>query len=550
MRRTAVAVAAAALALVLGLVAQSWAGWSGGPRSWIPDLLVGWLLATAGALAWARRAVPVPTALLTVAAGVMWWSGNVAAVGAEWLAWPAGQLVFVHRALLLHAVVAAHDALRRWDGIAVVAAGYVLASPLVATRPVAPAALGVALLVLLVRLRRSGPEGPTSLAGRRPVAAGVVLAATLLVSALQRVLDTSGEVWLLVYEAGIAATGLALTRPWRWAASGDVIDLVVDRSAGRGGLGQLLAEVLGDPGVRIVEVPAPVSPDAGPAVPEIREGYVATPVSTNGGRVTVLVHRVEMRDDPDLMSSVVRAVRLLLEHERLQVDLARRVDEVEQSRGRLLRVADEESARLRDRIRHGSGARLDAVVAALLAASARAAAAGDTVDDGLAARTATAEERARRVRQDLADVERALLPDLDRTSLATALGELAETSPVPVVLEVDGDLDVPRDLAAVVWFVCAEGLTNVSRHAQADRAEVSVVARDGGLLVTVADDGRGAEVAGSGAGLDNLRDRVEAVGGRLRLGHGDRKGTVLAAELPLDGRHRSRRATEAGSRAQ
>jgi signal transduction histidine kinase len=128
------------------------------------------------------------------------------------------------------------------------------------------------------------------------------------------------------------------------------------------------------------------------------------------------------------------------------------------------------------------------------------------------------------------------------------LEERVAASPVPVTLTADPGLELPRDIATVAWFVCAEGLTNVARHARASRAAVTVGARSGGLLVTIEDDGTGFGGVGPGSGLRNLRDRVEAAGGELRIGPGGDGGTVLAAELPLDGRHGPHAATSAGSR--
>ncbi len=534
--RTVVAASVSVLGLVLGLVAQSLAFRWDDPRSWVPDLLVGWLLVTAGAVAWARRTVPAAVAGLTLLAGAAWWCGNLAGAGPSWSAWTAAQLTFVHRALLVHAVVTGCGALRRWDGLTLTVVAYVLAAPRLATEPAASVLLGLGLAAVAARGRRADSRGRTG--GAAPAAS--LLAGTFLLTAVEGLLGGTGDAWLLVYEVGLVASGLALTMPWRRRAVGDVTDLVVRLGETPGGLDALLADVLGDPDVRLVERAGDRELD-GPAPPD---GYVATPVRTHDQGTTYLVHRQVLTDDSDLMASVLRAVGLLLDHERLQADLRARVGEVAQSRARLLQVADDESARLRDRIHEGAGARLDAVEDRLGAVARRGAGPGERVDDVVALATAAA-ARARRVRQDLADLEHALLPDLDGTPLATALGELAGASPIPVTLTVDAGLDVPRDAAAVVWFVCAEGLTNAARHARATRAEVTVSADPGRLFVTVADDGsglgdsEGREVGRRGVGLRNLCDRVEAADGRLRLVPGDRGGTVLAVELPLVGRRRT-----------
>ena len=538
-RRSAAVVAAAGLGLALGLAAQSVVPGATDPRSWVPDLLVGWLLVTAGAVAWARGTVTRPAAVLTALAGTAWWSGNFAEVEVTWAAWVAAQLTFEHRALLVHAVLAARGALRDGDGRVLAVAAYVLAAPLPASGPAASAVIGVALLAVVLRRRNPGPGDAAPRAAVHVGVAGLVLATTLLVNAVQGLMDGSGGAWLLTYQTGVAACGLALTVPWRRRTNDEVTDLVVQLGGAGGGLGALLADLLDDPRVRLENVPTELVDDRRTELPPDSD-YVTTAVRTYEDRTTLLVHRRALLDDPGLMASVVRAVGLLLDNERLQADLAARVGEVEASRTRLLRVADEESARLRARIHHGAGARLDRVVTELRRV--------DGAEPELRGLVAEAEERARQVRQDLADVEHALLPDLDRAPLATVLADLADASPLPVTLTADPGLRVPKDAAAVAWFVCAEGLTNVARHAGASRAKVTVAARSGRLLVTIEDDGAGLAGAGHSSGIHNLRDRVEAAGGDLRIGPGDDGGTVLAVELPLDGRHGRPAATSAGSR--
>ncbi|MFD9069951.1 sensor histidine kinase [Streptomyces lasiicapitis] len=105
------------------------------------------------------------------------------------------------------------------------------------------------------------------------------------------------------------------------------------------------------------------------------------------------------------------------------------------------------------------------------------------------------------------------------------------------------DTDVPREVADDVVAVLNEALSNVARHAHARRAEVSLVVRKGLLEVTVVDDGVGmpvpggdpadAAVAGPGAGLRNLAERAERLGGELVVGAGERRGTRLEWRVPL-----------------
>ena len=118
--------------------------------------------------------------------------------------------------------------------------------------------------------------------------------------------------------------------------------------------------------------------------------------------------------------------------------------------------------------------------------------------------------------------------------LSGAIPALADRAPVPVDVDVPAER-FPDQIEAAVYFLVAEGLTNVAKHAGARRARVSARACDDALLVEVSDDGRGgtnADVA-PGTGLRGLADRVAAVGGTLAVDSPAGGGTALRARLPL-----------------
>jgi signal transduction histidine kinase len=121
---------------------------------------------------------------------------------------------------------------------------------------------------------------------------------------------------------------------------------------------------------------------------------------------------------------------------------------------------------------------------------------------------------------------------LGERGLAGAIAELAAQSPVPVKVAVS-DEPLPEDIEVAAYFVCSEALANVAKYAGASSASVSVGARNGRVLVEVADDGAGGAVVGAGSGLRGLADRVEALGGALRLDSPSGGGTRLVVELPL-----------------
>jgi len=89
----------------------------------------------------------------------------------------------------------------------------------------------------------------------------------------------------------------------------------------------------------------------------------------------------------------------------------------------------------------------------------------------------------------------------------------------------------PVEIAA--YYTVAEALTNAAKHAHATAAEIEAAESDGVLHVRVRDNGRGGASFGGGSGLVGLRDRAEALGGRLQLYSPPGAGTTLEITLPL-----------------
>jgi signal transduction histidine kinase len=103
-----------------------------------------------------------------------------------------------------------------------------------------------------------------------------------------------------------------------------------------------------------------------------------------------------------------------------------------------------------------------------------------------------------------------------------------------VPVDIDADTDrLPEHIEATAYYIVSEALTNVAKHAGAERARVTVH-RDGAVLrCEVSDDGRGAADTSGGTGILGLRDRAEAAGGTLSLVSPPGRGTVVSAVLPL-----------------
>jgi len=212
--------------------------------------------------------------------------------------------------------------------------------------------------------------------------------------------------------------------------------------------------------------------------------------------------------------------------------------ELAASRARLVAAADEARRRIERDLHDGVQQRL--VDLALQLREAQATAPPEAADlvirlDRVAAGLAAALD-------ELRETARGIHPAvLARGGLRPALGVLARRCPVPVELrvEVTGRLPYPVEVAA--YYVVSEALANTAKHARASAATVDVgvsvaagAATDPGVLrVSVRDDGCGGARLSTGSGLPGLRDRVEALGGRLTVASPADAGTTLEVRIPL-----------------
>jgi signal transduction histidine kinase len=138
------------------------------------------------------------------------------------------------------------------------------------------------------------------------------------------------------------------------------------------------------------------------------------------------------------------------------------------------------------------------------------------------------------VSQDLQEISRGMHPAiLSKGGLGPALKTLARRSAVPVALRLGIDRRLPESVEVAAYYVVAEALTNAAKYAQASEVRVSVDADDTNLCVAIVDDGVGGADSEKGSGLIGLTDRVEALGGQLRISSVVGNGTSLLATIPF-----------------
>jgi signal transduction histidine kinase len=483
----------------------------------LADLVVGWTFLGCALLVWWRGRDRVPALLLGVT-GATWFLGNLAGLPGI-LGSLAAAATFLHRGPLVQLVLTVPNGRPRSR----VVLGAVVVGYVVAVVPQLARSEGVALMMA------AGLVAVTWYEHRWMIDAVPVtlLAVALSGPALARLtlsVDAAGPT-LLGYDACMLSLAAVLTTRLVRLPSADVADLVVGLSvAPSESLRDALARTVGDPTLQVAFVTGDGYVDAhgSPVDLDHADGRAVTPLMRDGRTIGFISHDPAVLTDPELVEAVATAAALTSANARLQAEVERQSAEVRASRRRLVRAGIEEGRRLEADLWSGPGARLDRIAATLASLPDTASAPGLV---GVARRQVDL------TRADLRDLARGLHPLAVRTSgLAGAISDLAENAPLPVTVEVDVR-ELPDEVAATAYFVCAEGLTNIVRHARAGTAAVRVVASMGEVRICVTDDGAGGADP-TGSGLRGLADRVQALGGDLSVTSGA-AGTALVARLPL-----------------
>jgi signal transduction histidine kinase len=278
-----------------------------------------------------------------------------------------------------------------------------------------------------------------------------------------------------------------------------------------------------DPRVEAVWPAGSVAPDT---LPED-----AVEVTHRGERLGALA--VLMPPNDPMNPSKERLVHDLAAQAGPVLSNVRLIEELRASRQRLVAAQDEERRKLERNLHDGAQQQLVAMSVQLKLAQ--------TLVDRDAAKAGelltTLQGTAAQAIEDLRDLARGIYPPLlaDR-GLPAAIEAQARRAAVPVTVESDGVGRYPQDVEAAVYFSCLEALNNVAKYAGATAATVSLTQPDGQLLFSVVDDGRGFDASGTtyGTGLQGMADRLDAVGGGLRVDSRPHEGTTITGWVPVD----------------
>ena len=394
------------------------------------------------------------------------------------------------------------------------------------------AILPIGLALVWWKLYRSPPGArrtflPLALALTVGTVVSFIISYWTAVGNVEAIASATSLVWTLhagsLAGAVAALVGLAATR----RARGPVGKLVVELGhAGPGEVRDALARAIGDPSLEL----ALWLPEQNGWVDEAGNEFALPDrpdraVTFVGNDLAAMVHDPVFLDQPALLESVGSAARLALENERLHAELRAQLAEIRESRARIVRAGDEERRRLERDLHDGAQQRLLGIGMALQllrpSADPEAQRLLDETQEEVQAALAELRELAR-------GIHPAVLTD---HGLAAALRTLGERAPIPVAVSAP-ERRLPGEVETAVYFIVAEALANIAKHAQASNASISVAQDNGLVRVEVTDDGVGGAAFGSGSGLRGLADRAGALDGKLVVESRAGNGTRVLAEIP------------------
>jgi signal transduction histidine kinase len=564
------AVVPAALAAGIGaaaLMADAPGGGPGGAQIAVA-LLVGWSFVASGLIAWERRP-DNPTGKVMVATGFAWFAQELIwATSAPW--WTLGQLVEPAYLLGVGFVVVTfpdgrlHNAIERAIlGLAILIVGPLQVAWLligygddtgcgcpdnlmqVADRPELSEAivhvqqglsLPLAIATIVVVVRRWRDASPTRRLAIGPVLVTGGVAFALLVpwtlnDAFGEPLDDWPDIAVQLAVAAMPVAfllGLLRTRLARGAVADLLIEL--DRPLAPGELRAALARALRDPSLQVAYPVADRHVDAeGRPVTLPADPRAVTDIRREDRPIAALVHDPALAEEPTLVESAGAAAALALENERLQAELRARLEELRASRERIVEATLAERRRIERDLHDGTQQRLVSIAMTLGLADSRAERRPGDVRPLLEQARAALSDALKELRELSQGIHPGILTE---RGLAAAIEELAYGARLPLDLDIRLAERLPDRVEAAAYYVVSEALTNIAKHAQATAVRIQVERDDDRAVVEIADDGIGGAGGGGGTGLRGLTDRVDALGGRLRVESPPGRGTIVRAEIP------------------
>lgn len=285
----------------------------------------------------------------------------------------------------------------------------------------------------------------------------------------------------------------------------------LDEAPVPGSLQSALAQALSDPKLQVAywlpERRGYVDANGrGIKEPKPMPGRAVTSLQRKESTIAVVSHKGTLAD---LENQIGPAIRLGLENERLQAEVLAQLEELRESRARIVRTADTERRGLERNLHDGAQQHLLALSLNIRLARASAASAGDTATE---AKLARAIEETQAALEELRELARGIFPAvLVEVGLPPALVSLADAAPILVEVVAADDRRYPSPVEMAVYFAVSEALEDAIGR-EADRVILTLSNTDGQLVVTVEDDG-----ADRISPMISIADRVGALGGTIAL---------------------------------
>ena len=293
----------------------------------------------------------------------------------------------------------------------------------------------------------------------------------------------------------------------------------------RSQLEAMLRGPLGDPDLRLVFLDGRNEP------PPAKRGRDVTVVHAEGAPSVAIVHDSQLNDDPELLEAAGAIALLAAKNTELQAGWTDAMHELERSRARLVRAADDERRKFERNLHDGVQQQLIAL-RIRLEMEAQYGDLSDAAGERLVALTQTVDAALEAVR----NVGHGLYPPmLTVLGLPAALRQLNDRAASGPEIDIDGVGRYPPDIESAVYYCCSEAIQNAMKHGGREvHTSVALAEQDGHLAFRVVDDGPGFAAGDvGGVGLQNMEDRLGALGGRLTITTAPGRGTTISGEIPL-----------------
>ncbi len=264
-------------------------------------------------------------------------------------------------------------------------------------------------------------------------------------------------------------------------------------------------------------------------LPATGSGRATVEINLGDRRVGAIIYDATLIGDPEPARAAGQVVAIAVDNERLTAELRASEAALRRSRARIVEAADRERRVIARNLHDSLQVRL-----VLLALDAQRIANDAEVTPATQRSASALRKEIDAAAAELRRLVHAVMPAaLIERGLSAAAEDLVDRIPVPTNLELQvPDQSLPPTVESTAYFVLAEGLTNALKYANAHELNVRLVLSDERLHIEVRDDGVGGASMADGSGLRGLADRIDTLGGRMRVHSPAGRGTQLVAELP------------------